>query len=435
MMSIIAAMMVTKNNLMNIYYRLRYPMWLITLVDIIRWREHPLFTFVAMCFHSYTTLVAPTWQYPLLLCAFFCFLGAVASRRRTFQSYSLYRPEIDIDPENDDSSLIERYHKLKLAAYSVSSLVESMRIFIDRMGNLFTWADPVLTIATIILLFVACASCSLLLFILPPNKCMFMMGFSPFIPDEFMDYCINICKNYTESFIDAVKEARKSKSLLQFMRSLKSKLESDFFGGKDPYDGPNNRGLVDADDATKSRSLSQPPSRSDGRVVTKTDSASNAATCSPAGGESGASMPTARSQPNIFFHTKSRSSESARRPSLAAFNALDVTVGSNARLLDPETIPAGHECSSFLFSQHWEKGIHESDGSLASSLSAEVNSGTSAGATTPSTPVSPLPAIASQSKWTSKWCDLWRAPAALTVTSSSGRAVHICLEGAAACYM
>jgi hypothetical protein len=38
-------------------------------------------------------------------------------------------------------------------------------------------------------------------------------------------------------------------------------------------------------------------------------------------------------------------------------------------------------------------------------------------------------------KWTSKWCDLWRAPPALTVMSSSGRAIHICLEGATAHYM
>ncbi len=167
MMAVVAAMLVVKNNLRQIYYRLRYPLWAVTLMDIIRWREHPALTFIALNFHSYTFLVAEPWQYPIILGLFVAFIGFASSRHRTFNSVYLYRPEIEIDTStsvDDNSSLREKYNKLKNAAHSVADLVESMRINIERVGNIFTWADPLLTVATLSLMLAFCFAFSAALY-------------------------------------------------------------------------------------------------------------------------------------------------------------------------------------------------------------------------------------------------------------------------------
>lgn len=54
------------------------------LQDILAWREHPVMCIGALFAFSYTCLLAPAWQYPLLLLLSLLVVGLAAARDRSF---------------------------------------------------------------------------------------------------------------------------------------------------------------------------------------------------------------------------------------------------------------------------------------------------------------------------------------------------------------
>ena len=408
--AIVASMIVAKNNLMQLYQRLRHPIWLETFIDIVRWREHPLFTFCAIYFWTYLILAAPTWQYPVLICFFFILLGFATSRRRNFNSSRLFTPEMDVN-SSEELSLREKYNKLKSAAYTVASLVESMRVTVERLGNIFTWADPLLTAATIVLLLVFCGSFSLVLFIFPPHHFIFCAGMMAFVPEDFMDYAIMLIKKYKKRVVFFLKQnlgVNKTSEVTERGSGALAAIE---------YQKNNcDVSVTETNILSPKSSLSQ-----EGSIVR----------------DDPESLPSSP-KTNIFKHGPSGNFRrtSVVCGSIVSHSSIGGSINATISLHPSDLSPAGHLQSAFLLSQWWEKGVCGQEDTKSPKKSVE-----SFGNSDDLKSGSDNLEVASTStpggkQWSSRWCEIWKAPPVLSIMKKSNdERIFVNLEGAFAYFM
>jgi hypothetical protein len=437
-MAIVASMIMARNNLMQIYQLMRYPMWLLTFSDIVRWREHPAFTFWTIYFWTYSILVAPTWQYPMLACLFFIFIGFATSRRRNFSGSHLYIPEMDVDT-SEESTLREKYNKLKSAAYSVASLVETMRVTIERGGNIFTWADPMLTAATILLMLAFCSSFSLVLLIFPPHVFIFCAGMMAFVPEDFMDYAMAVMKEYKKKVKKYIKHRNKSAaqaktddgaSTTATTTTTTTSTPAIITTGAEAFPTRILRSVSGA--SSPGSPVGSPRPQSTGHLP--------APAPAPGVGDLSALSPLpakSNSRGNIFMQASTTAPR--RNPTfggnvgLAEFGGAGKGGSSHgsASLLAPDLAPAGHVRSTFMLSQYWERGLSGHSHGHGSGSSDSLNDGAGAETTAPA-----LTSPSASKQWSSRWCELWKAPPVLSVTSGGeGKKTFISMEGAVAHYM
>ncbi len=114
----------------------------------------------------------------------------------------------------------------------------------------------------------------------------------------------------------------------------------------------------------------------------------------------------------------------SRRKASITFGGISTTENSEneiLRLLPTDLAPAGHERSEFLMSQYWEKGILGQDYKSYDSANHDRSE--------------PSASFDIQQKWSTRWCEVWKAPPAMCITSSQGKKIWVSLEGCLAEYM
>lgn len=89
----LSGMYVAKNNFKRIMKVWRLPLLAKTVSDIIHWRTHWSISAFVLYLHSYTFLMAPVWQFPLLIMFLALFVGVLAARRRTYDDVQLFIEE------------------------------------------------------------------------------------------------------------------------------------------------------------------------------------------------------------------------------------------------------------------------------------------------------------------------------------------------------
>lgn len=111
----LAGMYVAKNNFKRIMKVWRLPLLVKTVSDIIHWRTHWSISTLVLYLHAYTFLVAPVWQFPLLVMFLALFVGVLAARRRTYDDIQLFiseeelaGPQESVDEPKDSKSIAEK---------------------------------------------------------------------------------------------------------------------------------------------------------------------------------------------------------------------------------------------------------------------------------------------------------------------------------------
>lgn len=83
-------MYVARNNIKRIINVARLPLYVSTLLDIIHWKVHWSITFSALYLFAYAFLLAPVWQFPLLLILGMFAVGVLAARSRSYEDAQLF---------------------------------------------------------------------------------------------------------------------------------------------------------------------------------------------------------------------------------------------------------------------------------------------------------------------------------------------------------
>jgi hypothetical protein len=97
-------MYVAKNNFKRILKVWRLPLLIKTISDIIHWRTHWGISAFALYLHAYTFLLAPVWQFPLLVMFLALFVGVLAARRRTYDDVQLFILEEALNASQEQSA-------------------------------------------------------------------------------------------------------------------------------------------------------------------------------------------------------------------------------------------------------------------------------------------------------------------------------------------
>lgn len=94
----------------------RLPLIVKTVSDILHWRLHWSISAFVLYIHAYTFLLAPVWQFPLLIMFLFLFIGILAARKRTYDDVQLFVFEEALiatqeqeDSSKDTKSIAEKY--------------------------------------------------------------------------------------------------------------------------------------------------------------------------------------------------------------------------------------------------------------------------------------------------------------------------------------
>lgn len=159
--------------------------------------EHPLTSFIALVWFTYTTMIAPSWQYPFLCSSMYVYLSYCFPSRTPDISPIVWNDEIEKDPNLPDT-IGKKLKAIKSVLFAIQTVINKVAFRFERMLNSTNWVDSTTTIvfSAYLLLFSAFASvlvAFLQLFfrhVIPLHAMFFVAGilfFCPFVTDSLVE--------------------------------------------------------------------------------------------------------------------------------------------------------------------------------------------------------------------------------------------------------
>lgn len=173
--------------------------------DIVEWQSHPALTWLMLCLHIYTFLIAPAWQFPILFATFFAILGAATASRRNFKNTQIYVQNDVVIEEDQQLSLTEMYKAAKSTAVYIDRMVDMYAMNFERMNNIFTWADTTTTLSVLLVMFLVAFLMSYAMKLFTPSICFFLVGLQLFYPDELHAKVMKYINEINEKYFNTKK--------------------------------------------------------------------------------------------------------------------------------------------------------------------------------------------------------------------------------------